>query len=157
LPEIVQDPNPEARAETQRVCQGLLQVCRALDGDRQPGFRKIDGLLEKGRAPEALRLWVRGVFYTDYAWDARGSGFAEEVTDEGRRLLKERLRAAEAALTKAWQLDPSTARVAAAMITVAMGLGFPRADMETWFRRAMQADADCYPACAAKLLYLEPK
>jgi hypothetical protein len=43
------------------------------------------------------------------------------------------------------------------MIAVEMGQGQGRERMETWFRRAMQADGDNLRACTAKMLYLEPK
>jgi hypothetical protein len=157
LPEVVRDGPPAARERAGDPCVSLLDVYRALDNDRQPGYRKLADALEKGGAPEAFRLWVEGTFDAEYAWDARGNGFANTVTEEGWRGFRERLGQARAALERAWQLDPSNARVAAEMITVCMGQGRDREEMETWFRRAMEADPDCYTACDNKLRYLQPK
>jgi hypothetical protein len=79
------------------------------------------------------------------------------VTEEGWKLFEERLAKAKAALEAAWKLDPTDAKVAAQMVTVCMGRGHPREQMEVWFRRAMEADGDCVEACPAKLGYLLPK
>jgi tetratricopeptide (TPR) repeat protein len=139
----------------------IIEICELLEAsfgrNRKAAFDKIDPILAKGR-PESSALYAyRGIFYTRYAWDARGGGWAKDVTPEGWQLMNERLAQAEAALEKAWQLDPTNARVATAMITVEMGQSKGRPRMEQWFGRAMQADPDNYDACTAKALYLEPK
>ena len=71
--------------------------------------------------------------------------------------MAERLAAARARLQDAWDIDREAAVPAFLMITVAMGAGDPRDDMEAWFRRAMTADPDCVAACHAKLEWLQPK
>jgi hypothetical protein len=157
LPAILQDPHPEARAEALEVCTPLLHCSRALDGDRQVGYRKVDALLERANAPRVFRLLLRGKFYTEYAWDARGSAVAGMVPPEAWKPFEQRLREAERALEEAWELDRTSALAPTCMLSVALGLGYPRERMELWFRRALQADPDCYDACVAKLLYLEPK
>ena len=99
----------------------------------------------------------KGQRYTKYAWEARGSGYANTVTPEGWKLFGERLAAAREALTKAWELDPLDERAPTAMITVCLGDGTGRAEMEKWFRRAMDANPDNRQACHDKLYFLYPR
>jgi len=102
-------------------------------------------------------LLLTGRFYIDYAWDARGDGWANEVSDESAKLFKERLLLARTALQKAYDLDPTDARAATMMITVCMGLSEDRPTADLWYQRAMKADPDCYDATQAMLLYLDPR
>jgi hypothetical protein len=109
------------------------------------------------RAPKLATLVIKGHLYTKWAWDARGTDFAGKVTDNGWKLMKERLEVAHAALEEAWQLDPTCVEIPIQMITVELGQGQGRDRMEMWFKRAMEIDPDSQEACRAKLYYLEPK
>jgi hypothetical protein len=53
--------------------------------------------------------------------------------------------------------DPAEMRICNKMITVELGLGEQRADMELWFRRGMELNPNYYELCHNKLYYLEPK
>lgn len=98
-----------------------------------------------------------GMVYIDYAWDARGSGFANTITKEGSRLFEERLLTAKDYLEKAYTLDQSDPNVPAKLITIAMGLGLERNEMERQFQRAILADPTDHKAHFSKLQYLMPK
>jgi hypothetical protein len=102
-------------------------------------------------------LVVRGRFYTDFAWLARGNGTADKVTPDGWEKFSARLDIAEKALTEAWELNHYEPLIPTAMITVEMGQGKGRGRMEMWFLRAMALDPNNSDACDAKCLYLEPK
>jgi hypothetical protein len=157
IPEVLKDPSPLAREEAIDLFQAALAGYHKLDQDRRVSYRRVAAVLDQAGVPESFRLLARGQFYTAYAWDARGSGFADTVSEQGWRLFGERLREAEAALKRSWELDHTDALAATRMLTVARGLGHPRPDMEVWFRRALSVDPDCVEACTAKLTYLEPK
>src|SRR5262249_45297987 len=120
-------------------------------------FEQVMQVLGSRKEDEALRLWLTGVFFTNYAWDARGAGGARTVAPDAARSFAERLHKAEEALEKAWALDAENPYVAEEMLVVARGLGYDRDQMNTWFRRAMEADGDCYDACARKFEYLLPE
>lgn len=113
--------------------------------------------LSRAKAPESTVLTVKGAFLVRHGWDARGSGFASTVTDEGRRLLGERMEAAEAALTAAHEAAPDLPQTATQMLLVCKGRGHDRETMEQWFARALRADPDNVAACHRKLEYLHPK
>jgi tetratricopeptide (TPR) repeat protein len=134
--------------------------------------RLSDGLsaLGLGEDAEALyRLWetnepdsyvpllAKGVFYIDYAWDARGSGWAGSVSEEGRQKMRERMQVAENALTKALELYADDPRIAEKLIWVAIGLRQDRDQMEKWFQMAIHADPAYFPAYDQKLRYLMPE
>ncbi|WP_411825581.1 hypothetical protein [Luteolibacter sp. AS25] len=87
---------------------------------------------------EALGKWISekpdsqfprislAAFYVDYAWRARGGGFASTVSDEGWRLMTERLGKAgdvlEAAFAETEITDPSIYVIAT---RIALGAGLP--------------------------------
>lgn len=96
-------------------------------------------------------------FVIKHAWAARGNGFANTVSDEGWRLYRERLRAAESMLFTAWFDHKGEPAIAYEMLSVGLGLSFDRADYDLWFERIMTAAPDHYQACSRKLHYLKPR
>lgn len=98
-----------------------------------------------------------GSFYVTYAWDARGGGFGDTVSETNYRLFKERLLKARSYLENAYLADPSDPIVPSALVKVSMGLGDDFAEMEKQFQRAIQADVLEYCPYKAKLTYLMPK
>jgi LSD1 subclass zinc finger protein len=130
---------------------------RMLSRDRKLAFDRIHAQLAKGRPNSSILATYEGTFYTSYAWDSRGSGWANTVTPEGWKGFHERLAKADASLMRAWDLDNSNAQGPTAMLTVEMGQGQGRVRLENWFEKAMKADPDNIEACERKLLYLQPK
>lgn len=122
----------------------------------EPVYKSMVPAAQKVLSP-ALALSLEGTFEVAFAWQARGGGFANTVTDEGQKLFAERLAKAQDALQKAYQLDPNSPHAPIKMITVEMGEGNGRAAMEKWFERAMAADPDSYQACVNKLNFLLPR
>ena len=88
--------------------------------------------------------------------DDRGDGPVSLRSAGHWRHPQRRLEAAEAELTRAWALDHNCARAATMMINVCARLGRDRDTMETWFRRALEADPDEPTAMLPKLRYLHP-
>jgi tetratricopeptide (TPR) repeat protein len=129
-----------------------------LGDDSKGAYDKIDEAIAKEPSAKALRLQVRGKFYKDYAWEARGNGYVDTVTEEGFRKFGERLQEAGKALEAAWKLRPDDGKTATLMLIVELGIGDGDRDrMELWFRRALEADPDNKDACLNKLYWLEPK
>lgn len=81
-----------------------------------------------------------GVALIQWAWEARGSGTSDTVTDEGRRLFKERLAQAEAALQQAAQLDQADPTPFSWLITVTMGLQHPFETSADYYDEAVRRD-----------------
>jgi hypothetical protein len=156
LPEIMRDKDVPV-AVTNALLEKMQEQYHATYQDRKSAFDKINAELEKAAPNSTVLYTFQGRFYVSYAWDARGGGWANTVTEDGWRVFGQRLTQAETALEKAWQLDNSNTDAATTMITVELGQGKGRQRMETWHSRAMTADPDNYTACSNKVYYLEPK
>lgn len=121
------------------------------------GFQKVwqAGVkVEKARAP---LLALKGKSYIDLAWEARGSGYANTVTEEGWKLFRHRLQVAVEALEESWKLDPKNPAVPALMLSAALGNEAVRKDVRVWFERALAASPSNREAASKLLWMLQPR
>ncbi|WP_020468813.1 hypothetical protein [Zavarzinella formosa] len=152
-----------ARSKDRHDREGAREIaCQQLSlgatfGYRQQFYNNIRNVLSTFSSADILRNLIEGSFYIDYAWEARGNGFADEVTEEGAKLYKERLVKAREHFAAAWRADDQCAEAAVGMIRVCVGLGLPAEEMETWFARARKANPTLYEAFEAKFNYLKPQ
>ena len=144
-------------SEVRSACASWMGATDLYKGQSKAWFDAMDKPLTEHWPNAAWALAQKGDFYLQYAWEARGHGWASTVTPEGWRLCSERLSEAETLLQKAWTLDPLLERVPVTMLSVELGQHKGRERMELWFRRAMELNPNNYNACWAKLSYLEPK
>ncbi len=99
-----------------------------------------------------------GMFYLDYAWNARGNGLYKTVSAKGSELFRERIRLAAQYLTKAYELDPTDVAVADEMITVAkVHPDWPDSETEKWYKLAVKANPQDSEPYKSKYYYLSPK
>lgn len=118
----------------------------------------VDGISRQIPELRPALLESKSQLWRMYGWQARGSGTADTVTEEGWRLFGERLLESKKCLEQAYKLDPMDGNVCASMIVVCKALG--KGDHEEtrlWFDRAMKANPGNYDACSNLLDYLEPK
>ncbi|MBI5115544.1 DUF4034 domain-containing protein [Candidatus Poribacteria bacterium] len=135
----------------ERLDEGLLALGL---GENAEG---LHDLWEKHCPKSSNPLRSKGSFHINYAWNARGSGWASTVTEDRWEKFNERLHLAEQYLTRAYELDPTDPRTPSALVKVTLALGYERDQMEQWFSRAVEADPKYYPAYRNKLTYLMPK
>lgn len=159
LPKAVADKErgPHPKDDWSEIAIAAFDGYRGLQIDTPAAFERTDAALAKIPSLAADRLTLKGHYLMVYAWEARGSGVASTITDDGWKKFRERLADSRKALEEAWKLKPGSTKTAIDMITVNKGLDGDREDMEEWFKRAMEADGDCFSACAAKLDWLDPK
>ncbi len=119
--------------------------------------QKIEPLFVARWPEEARTLLLKGRFAVDDAWEARGSGWANTVTDEGWKVFRQRLGDAEQALNQSWKLDPTLPGTPLEFMRVELGQGRGRARMELWFNRAIVHPTSRYDALFQKLWYLQPR
>ena len=143
--------------EVDDACGDMFRALELNSAAYEESYRGIEKLLFKNWPEESVSWLLKGKFYFKYAWMARGSGYSDSVTEEGWKLMRERLEVAEEALNHAWKLNPRDARIPVVMIDVELGQGRGRQFMETWFQRGMAVDTNNYDACQVKRNYLEPK
>ncbi len=139
------------------ICVDLTDTGKILDGDRKPSIDMLFEIMQRAQPKSPVADLFKGLAYRKYAWDARGNGFAGTVTDEGWRLLNERLTVSKDSFNRALSKDPNCAPAAAEMIGALLGADEGRAEMEKYFQRAIIADPDCYAAYDNKLYYLTTK
>lgn len=119
-------------------------------------------LYEAIAAQEGADPWIVNMVGGNYrrgqAWEARGSGWAYEVTEEGWKGFTENLAKAREHFTKAWELHPEYPEAPSYMIIVAMGGGAEPGETERlWFDRAVAAQLDYHVAYAQFLNSLLPR
>lgn len=151
------EKDPETAKKWLEVAIQVVHGHHALKKDFKEAFEHVDSVLAEAPDLKVMRLLVKGDYLTNAAWEARGNGLADTVTEEGWKAFNERLVEAETTLEQAWELKPSGVRAPNLMLAVATGLNKDRDVMETWFRRAMEADGNNLEACQAKLNWLDPK
>jgi len=156
MPQVVADPQlpPE---QLLKLITTTGAVSRSIKGDRLVLVEKVMAMLEKSPHPKSVALATLGEVMIVYAWDARGSGYANTVTPQGWKLFGERIALARKLLDEAWKLDPNCCDAATAMLTVMKAQSRPRAEMEMWFKRAMKLDPCNKQACIRKMDFLDPK
>jgi len=125
--------------------------------DLATAYQCVDSILAKHPAVEVIRLKLRGQFFINHAWEARGTGLASSVTDDGWQKMHARLREARSALERAWELNPGDCLVPSLMITIGLGQQSGRAEMEEWYRRGVETYTVDDALCQAKLLWLSTR
>jgi hypothetical protein len=122
--------------------------------------RQADGVLslfaEAGPEWRWLRQTLLGESHINRAWAARGSGFANTVSEQGWRGFAEELDLAAPPLEIAWAMHPERPLPAARLITVAMGRSRP-ADLRAWLDRAIAGQSDHRSAWSAFRWALRPR
>lgn len=156
LVHLIQDPaNPESAGR--EACQDWIQSRDLRHAPLEEAYAVIEKPLFERWPNAGWALALKGQFLVKYAWEARGNGLGDTVTDQGGRLFFERLVAAQGAFEKAWQLDPTLEEVPLGMLTVELGQGQGRERMELWFQRGMALNPTNAAPCRSKMYYLEPK
>jgi hypothetical protein len=111
----------------------------------------------KTQFPKSITARVaHAQFMTKYAWHARGSGYAEGVTEDGWRLFNERLASARTILDQSKSLPPCPVWWSA-RFTVALGEGVDPADHEALFQEAKKAEPTFFPHDLDRAYYLLPR
>ncbi len=136
----------------------LLAAAEKQHVSLQQAYDAIDASLAKSLPEENVtRLNLKGHFLVQYAWEARGGGYAGTVTEEGGKLFQQRLAEAEKTLARCYELFPNDWQAPCTMINVELGQGQGRDRMELWFSRALKNNPGSLQACNNKMQYLLPR
>jgi hypothetical protein len=158
LPELLNDPNA-SKASIRKLlldyavppdCGTSLKIA----GD---AYELYCAALARVDGGESIAQTVKGAYYIDYAWLARGGGWASTVTQEGWKLFGERLKVAAECLQDAIRMDPSNDDALARMITVCKGQSRPRAEMDGYLQQAIEANPNGLTARLFALDCLMPR
>jgi len=103
-----------------------------------------------------LALTLQGENEINAAWRARGSGYANEVSEAGWQGFRDHLAAARTCLTEAWQLHPELPLAPCRMMRVSLG-DSDIGEMRKWFDRTTSAQID-YPEAWSEMRWgLRPR
>lgn len=109
-------------------------------------------------SPESfVPAYFKGMAHVSWGWDARGSGWASTVTEEGWEIFGRELQKAKEAFTLANRISSSQAYGYTGLLIVARALRAPTKIREAYFEAAIQADPDYLAAYEMKLEDLYPK
>ena len=139
------------------ACQELYEAIDRNNRQRADFYLAAEPVLLKRWRKQGFPYLIKAQFYIDYAWEARGGGWAKDVTPEGWRLFGDRLRLADAALKQAAKLDPGLPQVALVGLRLQFGAEEDREQMELWYQRAIKFPQNRYEAVRQKLRYLHPQ
>ena len=95
--------------------------------------------------------------YVNYAWDARGEGSSDTVSDNGWKLFGERAKEAKQILVKASTLKTKCPEWYVAMESVALAQGWDRQDEQALLEQAISSEPGYYYVYRLHATYLLPK
>jgi len=95
--------------------------------------------------------------YTNYAWDARGTGLGDTVSDSGWKLFSYRLQKAKDILEKASNLATKCPEWYVAMQDVALGQGWSDDDTRALFQEAIAFEPEYYYYYTERANFLLPQ
>jgi hypothetical protein len=155
------------RTQKSRLPEGLWKLPFFYEGVREPPRRaggeewaKHFRLLEQWAKAKPKSVTPRIALanaYVQYAWAARGGGYADRVAEEGWRLFAERLQKARETLEEAEKLTPKDPEWFRTMLHIALGQQWDRDDFEEMFRRAIALEPSYDSTHFVKATYLLPR
>jgi hypothetical protein len=152
------------RASKESYADGTWKLMCAYDAIASPS----DSATWEGRQRE-IEDWIQARpesvtarialarFLREYAWEARGSGWASSVTDENWQLFGKRLNRAVDVLNDAKSLDEKCPIYWSALLGVDLGLQVSKEEFTTVFKEAIQAEPDFSYYYRTRAVFLLPR
>jgi len=140
LHDLVQDKTLPTEVMFDSVYPWLNKDLARVPKLRWATWERIEPSLTNGWGDTAEFQLLRGAAYVSYAWDGRGRDWASTVTEEGWKLMGERLKIARECLERSWTMKPRL-ETAIEMQSVELGASQGREEMERWYKNAMEIDA----------------
>ncbi len=136
--------------------KGGFSLAFSDEKDWNKSFARLEYL--KKRFPNtAFVALAEARYWIDYAWDARGSGYASSVSEEGWKLFHERLRKAERVLIETKPYSSTLPSWYEEMIVVQSALDRPEDERDKTFIEGATKYKTFYPIYFAMLNHLTPK
>jgi hypothetical protein len=126
--------------------QHLRSIAANLDDLKTRNVLRFDQILMAIADDPEIDPWLlhvmAGEHFHDEAWKARGSGFANKVTDAGWDQFKSQMETAALHFRRAWLLHPELPRTSWKMIEIANANGDENRTPADWFQHAIAAQLD---------------
>jgi len=140
-----------------RAGANLLNAVREDEPTLNAVTAGLDHAFDANDKGDPLADVLKGEFYVQAAWCARGSGWSSSVSQQGWELFAQRLAKANDILTAVYAAHPDQTGTPRSMMTVALGQQQPRDQMELWFQRGLKLNPDPFPLYMSKYKYLLPR
>lgn len=171
------DDNSNRQGRLARTTADLEDLCRDYNAPVGEVFGAADSWLEHAHSKawnnymadtlepllkahwDGTESWYRfeGIAEVWRGWGERIHDWTNAATDEQLESFRAHFNKAEAALNRAWQMNPSNAYTAYLMMQVELAQHQGRARLETWFQRAMALEPNYYDAAEFAAHYLGPE
>jgi WD40 repeat protein len=147
----------QGRWELQTFYDGINSANYADDPAKwRDAFAKLDAWHKQ--FPESITEPVaRAHTLVGYAWNARGTGWGSEVSDENGRLMRDRLKQARDALEAAAKLPRRCPEWYSTMQNIAVGQAWKRDEYDRLFEEAVAREPGYYEYYFNKAYYLTPR
>ncbi len=139
------------------ACRDLYDAIDQNKKQRTDFYTNAQPIIAARWPDEGFPYLIKATFYLDFAWEARGAGWAKDVSEADRKLFLDRLDLVEESLDKAWKIDPSLKEAPLLGLRLELGQGKGRERMEMWYKRAKAFPEIESQAIRQKLLYLDPR
>lgn len=100
---------------------------------------------------------AEAIILKEWAWSARGHGFANTVTPEGWKLFRERLQLAEAVLRRSREQSSGNPLWHEQYLEVALGLSWSEDKFRALYETAVARFPEYYPLYFERVRYLSPR
>lgn len=120
-------------------------------------FEERSKAWEKAEPKSVTARVAHAGFLIDYAWHARGSGWGDTVSEEAGKLFDDRLVEARKVLEEARELPAKCPFWWRAMMTVAMGQGWNRAQFDSLFEEAKSFQPQFWAYDVGRAMFLLPR
>jgi tetratricopeptide (TPR) repeat protein len=131
-----------------------------MDSTSSPDLPKLDRMIDRlesgGHLPKWLRLMFNGIVCKRKAWDARGTGYAHTVTEEGWKTFAKMEKLSIGYVEKATRLCPSFPEATTLMIAFGR-TGNSKTGFQEWFDKTVDAQFDYGKAYEEVLYSLYPR
>jgi hypothetical protein len=155
--------NQRQRTEWGRNFEALSGYYQWLASPQSSGSKSLEEHLqhlakwrEELPRSSAARI-VAAKALTRHAWEARGSGVAATVTEEGWKLFAERIGEAHRLLDEAFELGVQDGEAYARLLNLAYAEGVPREVADRWLAAGMKHDPTYFDMYNEMAVYLMPR
>jgi hypothetical protein len=131
----------DADEENQRILYAKYVAAKNRQYDDEVKFAAARKIIDSPGTNPWTKEMVQGLLARDEAWKSRGTGFANEVTEDGWKGFEEKMPLSAKHFEAAWRLKPEFPEAAGELVSVAMA-GYSDRSTDEWFELAIKAQID---------------
>ncbi|WP_425613383.1 hypothetical protein NA78x_003215 [Anatilimnocola sp. NA78] len=156
----------KAREEKKHLPTGQIELYELYGVAVRTPFQGKEDLSERieffkqwseAKPDDPTPLIILARLYTSWGWEARGSGWAATVGQEGFRLFHERLKQGGKFGVAAEKLAPQDPELYRSLVDIGRGLATKREHIDRWVEAGRKVDPTYYPLYQSMAEYLLPR